>query len=83
MKVWITKYALSTGIMEEEGETCDSINPNMLRVNGAGNNYRLFHGEGKDWHRSKEGAIHKANIMRLKKIRSLESQIVKFRNLNY
>lgn len=82
MKVWITKYALSTGIREEDAEICTIGNGRMIKVS-SGARIELFHGEGKDWHRSLEGATRKAYEMRLKKIKSLEAQISKLVYLKF
>lgn len=36
-----------------------------------------YHGEGKEWHRTRESAVAKAEEMRCKKIDSLKKQIEK------
>lgn len=74
--VWITKYALTNGILHKQAVPCG--NPNMIQV---GNTY--FHGEGNDWHRTLEGAQRKAETMRVRKIASLEKSIEKFKKLNF
>lgn len=42
-----------------------------------------YHEEGKEWHRTKESAIAKAEEMRKKKIASLQKQIKKLENINF
>lgn len=79
MKVWITKYALTKGILQEEGETFKG-NPNYLMVKGY---YSDFYGEGNEWHRTKESAIKKAEEMRQKKIASLKKQIEKLEKMKF
>lgn len=74
MKVWITKYALTSGIIEINGEITDS--GSVFDMGSSHPTY--YHGEGKDWHRTKESAIAKAEEMRKKKIVSLKKQIKKF-----
>lgn len=42
-----------------------------------------YHGEGNDWHRTKESAIAKAEEMRKKKIASLKKQIEKLEKMEF
>lgn len=77
---WITKYALSTGISEELVEHC---NPgDMAKVVG-GDWSQYFHGEGREWHRTRAGALQRAEAMRLVKIASLQKQIAKLEKLRF
>lgn len=78
-KVWITKYALTKGIIETEGRISNSC-PGLLDAKGITN---YLHGEGNEWHRTKESAIAKAEEMRQKKIESLKSQIEKLEKLRF
>ena len=55
MKVYITKYALSDGILEKDAEECDRF-PGMIRTDDGAH----FHGEDKDWTRTKEAAAARA-----------------------
>ena len=83
MNVWITKHALTNGIKEIEAEcylTEDSIRDTAVGV-GAFAVYYI--GEGKEWHRTLEGAQARAENMRLAKITSLERQLSKLRNLKF
>lgn len=79
MKVWIVKYALTQGLYEIEGEEyrkgCISQRNTSLPT--------LYHGEGKEWCRTKEEAIHAAEEMRQKKIASLEKQIEKLKRMKF
>jgi predicted ATP-grasp superfamily ATP-dependent carboligase len=75
MKVWITKYALSEGI--EEHDVTDCGEGMMLTAN------RYFHGEGRDWHRTRESAVTKAEKMRKSKIASLRKQIERLEKLAF
>ena len=79
MNVWITKYAMTRGIKEIECEDCE---------NGAVKEIEnplptFYHGEGKEWHRTKESAIQKAEEMRQKKIASLKKQIEKLEGMRF
>ncbi len=76
IRVWITKYALTDGIREVIAE----IDGDMASVRG--NMFiQCFHGEGKEWHRTLEGAHRKAQQMREAKMISLGKQISKLHDL--
>lgn len=77
MKVWITKYALTKGILIKEAEECD-FNGMIKAKYGS-----YYHGEGREWHRTKESAIKKAEEMRQKKIQSLKNQIEKLEKMEF
>lgn len=79
MKVWITRYALTTGITEVEAEDCGD---DMIRVR-EGSGFLFYHKEGRDWHRTKESAVAKAEEMRQKKITSLKKQIDKLEKMRF
>jgi len=75
-RYWITKYALSAGIKvvsSLEAEVSEN-HPSMLAVKGY---FAYFHGEGKEWHRSRESALARVEEMRKTKIASLKKQIAK------
>ena len=80
MKVWITKYALTDGIIENDAEVCIDTDAtgNMIVCDRV-----YFHGEGREWHRTKESAIQKAEEMRQKKIASLKKQIEKLEGMKF
>lgn len=82
MKVWITKYALTQGIYEIDARRCDNVVSNDM-IESIKNTGSYYHGEGRDWHLSKEDAIKKAEEMRQKKIANLENQIEKLRGLKF
>ena len=79
MKLWITKYALTKGISEiecedfENGAVKETENPFPT----------FYHGEGSEWHQTKESAIKKAEEMRQKKIESLKKQIEKLEQMKF
>lgn len=75
MKAYVTKYALSNGIEEVNGEIYDDI---YFKVKGF---YFLF-GEG-EWFKTKEDAIKKVEEMRIKKIKYLEKQIERLKNKKF
>lgn len=81
MKVWITKYALRSGIFSAEVEEEDENDTVVVRNDNSLNPY--YHGDGREWHRTKESAIAKAEDMRKKKITSLKKQIEKLENMEF
>ena len=79
MKVWITKYAMTSGIKEIECEDCENG-----AVKETENPFpKFYHDEGKEWHRTKESAIQKAEEMRQKRIKSLKKQIEKLERMRF
>jgi len=81
VKVWITKYALTSGVFDAEVE--ESL-PGMVKLvtNRIGHG-AAFHGEGRDWHRTLESALARCEAMRAAKLKSLEKQALKVRALNF
>lgn len=79
MKVWITKYALTDGIIEADAEPCG------LDVISASwdNGERCNNFKGEEWWRSKKIAIEVAEEMRQKKIESLKKQIKKLEGMRF
>ena len=78
IKVYITKYALTKGIIEtEDVEICHNISENRIRSK----KYGCFYGN--DWQTTKEGAILRAEQMKEKKIQSFERQLEKLKGLKF
>jgi hypothetical protein len=77
MKVYITKYALTKGIFELDAVQTD--NPRMIASRGQWTNY--YHKP--DWHSSKSDAINRAEDMREAKIKSLEKQLKKIKDIEF
>lgn len=71
MRVWITKYALTSGIYTADATLCDDISDTMIAVETGGPR-ACFHGA--DWHRTKESALARAEEMRIAKLKSLDKQ---------
>lgn len=84
MQIWITKYALTTGIFVTEAEDdFDSLVGDAINViqKGACNGHQLyFRG---NWHTTEEKAIAKAEKMKKLKIISLKKQIKKLQKLEF
>ena len=74
-KAWITKYALTKGVLvlnvEQYGRfgnlVCDPLN----------RWHDSYHGEGRDWHRTRESAVKRVAEMRKAEIASLRKQIAR------
>lgn len=81
MKVWITKYALTMGILEKDAERCKT-QLDMIQV-GTGINRQYFHGERKDWHTSRESAIRRSEEMKTAKLRSIDKQRARIAALQF
>lgn len=83
MKVWITKYALTKGIIEAETDKISNdgfchaywIDKNGYKCNS------FFH--PKYFEKDKESAVSKAEEMRQKKIASLKKQIEKLEKMKF
>lgn len=80
MKVFITKLALTKGIVELEAKPCIDVSEYMIETRS--NGYSVYYHK-KDWYLTKEEAIKKANKMRDRKIVSLKKQIEKLEKLNF
>lgn len=80
MKVWITKYALTQGIVEAEAKKTsnDSVSINIKDLAFPTNWF--YKG---DWHENKNDAIKKAEEMRQKKNASLKKQIEKLEEMRF
>lgn len=71
-KIFITKYALTKGILEKEVEIRDyGYGYEIAYAKGEFSSYSL----GKEAFRTREQAMERAEKMRLKKIASLKKQI--------
>lgn len=79
MKVWIVKYALTKGIYEVE---CEKNKFGAMMEKSASLPV-FYHGEGKEWCRTKEEAVQAAEKMRQQKITSLEKQIEKLKKMKF
>ncbi|MDD5722669.1 MAG: hypothetical protein PHY29_02890 [Syntrophales bacterium] len=83
MKVWITKYALTDGIVECEVEAPSHDCPKMIVVKASspGTYNQYFYKP--DWHTTREEAVKRANVMKDKKLVSLRNQIEKIKELKF
>lgn len=82
MEIYVTKYALTSGILKLEAEVDDSVA--TVRGNRNKGTYdQWFHGEGKDWHRTWESALARAEEMRIRKLQSLDKKMKKIGALEF
>lgn len=81
IKAWVTRYALTSGIDEVDGEVCHSTSSDMLSYT-IGTTYTQY-AHGKDWHRTPEAAIARAEQMRKAKIASLKKSIAKIEKMEF
>jgi len=77
---WVTKYALTDGIKVVDATVHHSINSKMIswKEGEYSNN-----AHGKDWHRTPEEAVLRAEEMRKAKIESLKKSIKKMESLKF
>jgi len=78
-EVWISKFALTAGLYKVT-VTLSTNDLGVVHVVGRG---KTFFGEGLEWHRTREEAVQRANVLRVAKIASLEKRILKLRGLNF
>ena len=66
--LFITKYALTSGIRKYP---CEIVNDMAVYRPSANRMRQHFHVEGRDWHRTWEAALKRANEMRDKKVEAM------------
>lgn len=76
MKVFITKYALTSGIKETEVTPIRDF-PNIVKFNSHNYIHKPF------WHENEKDAINHAENIRTKRIESLKKQITKLEKLKF
>ncbi len=80
MKVYITKYALTEGIYSAEADLCSD---RMIVIRSSDRLPTYVHGEGKDWHRTPQAAIQRAEVMRLKAIQSVKKKLASLQAMKF
>lgn len=76
MKIWNSKYALTEGLIEQEVE---EVGDSMVKVGPL----QYLHGEGREWHRTRESAAARAEAMRRAKIASVRKQLARLEALRF
>lgn len=77
MKVWITKYALTSGIVEKEVETTHAESMVCATDNPLACYHKPF------WHTSREEAVAHAEKLRQAKIKSVKKQLDKLEKMTF
>lgn len=80
IRAWVTKYALSDGILVVDGTVHHSISSTMLTWGGE---FTSLSAHGNDWHRTQEAAITRAEEMRKANIEYLRKRIAKMEALQF
>jgi hypothetical protein len=84
MKAWITKYALSKGIIEVDGRIDPSNVNSFIVPPSAGSLFPMTsYFYGIDWHTSQYDAVIRADDMRKAKIKALTKQLEKLKALRF
>ena len=86
MRAWITKYALTQGIIEAEVEIADDTK-NLVRVLAVGDRalevFRRWYVRKPCWHTSMEDAQRHACVLRDQKVAALKRQTTKLEKLEF
>jgi hypothetical protein len=81
MKIFCTRWCLTAGIEEMEAESVPQNGMvTVKRQNGwpyMESHIVYLHGEGQDWHRTREQAVVRANVVRVKQIAAMNKQLAK------
>lgn len=84
-EVWVTKYALTKGIIKYMARVPHNPNDRMIVVERDYNDplscTQYFHTP--DWHLSREEAVARAEKVRQAKIKALEKNIQQLKNLRF
>lgn len=82
IKAWITSHALTRGIIDVDAVVVRDDESSRMISYRRGSAYTVYV-YGKDWHRTREAAVKRAEEMRLAKIKSLRRQIEKLEKLRF
>ena len=82
MKVWITKYALTDGVIEAESDTQTESKEKIFAF-WNNDEFGIFYPRKEEVFFDKQCAIQKAEEMRQKKIASLKKQIKKLEEMRF
>ncbi len=81
MKVWVTKYALSVGILAIEGRVSADTPGLFVPVKEDGAFQAYFHKPY--WHESRESAIEHAKLLADRKCKSLLKSVAKIQKIDW
>jgi hypothetical protein len=74
MEIWVTKYALTSGIIKAEVE---DFRNGCVIVKGGDHHMRFC----SEWYTTEREAMERAETLKKKKIKSLEKQLEKLKNI--
>ena len=79
-KAWVTKYALTKGVMIVDAMSCGEISNDMItyKIDGHTN-----YAHGPDWYKTEKAAMLRFDELRHRKIKQFEWQIVKLGRMTY
>lgn len=83
MKAYITRYALTQGILEVEADELPPYRRRAAEIMFQLPGYYLQYCRVPDWHRTKEEAVAHAEKMRIKTIASLKTKLAKLEQLSF
>ena len=84
MHVYITKYALSSGISEADVDPPEVTFPNLIVAKGnAGKGTYDTYYHKPHWHLTKDAAVARAEVMRKARIAALQRQLKKLKSLKF
>ena len=81
MKIFITKHLFTKGIIERDVEPTQASSE-LVKYKGA-HSSEYYYGEGLQWHRTREGAIERANKLRAAEIKKLQNRINKLNQMTF
>jgi hypothetical protein len=79
---WVSKYALTEGIRAARVQDCGDGLVNVLKADGT-SGWGYLHGEGREWHKTRDGAVERAEVMRENKIKSIKKQLAKLEAMTF
>ena len=83
--LWISKFALTKGVFEQECELCDGESAgDLVRpvIDGFAS-CNAFYWMDRDCHLTRDNAVRKANDMRERKLKSLRKQMLKIGAMSF
>jgi len=81
INVWLTKYALTTGILKVKADF-DAEQPSTVAYKFSQNSFTAY-AHGNEWHRTEQEAFDRAEEMRIAKLKSLDKQAKKIAAMKF
>lgn len=83
MKIFVTKYILTKGILEVEVENTEAGSTSYQTPGHEDRQFFHERVEGKEWHRTYEAARKRAEVVRQAKIKSLEKELARLQKTSF